>query len=167
MKASGKREMIEKWMGVKGIDCLGIQDTKIEHNTKWRGDEYTWFFSTGVTEADRRYKASTTQATRRREGQEHRGTEVWGVAFVIRNQLLRAIEDVRPRGGRLLEVRMRGTIPIQILVAYATTATASDEEKDAFYELLQDAIDASGFVDTVILGDMNAKLLHRKDDEII
>jgi len=64
-----------------------------------------------------------------------------------------------------MEIWMRGTIPIQILVTHATTATARDEEKDAYYDKLQEATCQTGFADTIILGDMNAKLLSRREDE--
>ena len=60
------------------------------------------------------------------------------------------MEDIRPARGRAMEVRLRGTIPIQILVTHATTATATEEEKDKYYEEVQGTIKNSRYVDTNI-----------------
>ena len=52
IREAGKREMTEIWMRSQGIDLLGIQETKNEHDRETRS-EFTWFFS-GETKNDER-----------------------------------------------------------------------------------------------------------------
>ena len=89
------------------------------------------------------------------------GLERHRVALVVKNQLLRAMEDVQPRGSRVIELNLRGTVPLRIIATHAPTAVDTEEEKDKYYEQLSAMMDGHGFRDTIILGDMNARLLHR------
>ena len=144
---------------------MGIQETFMEDDTKWTGDEYTWFFSSSIPTEDKEYRKKTTCGQRKRDAMEHRGFENHGVAVMIRNKILKSVQDIKPLGSRLMEVWINGTIPLQIIKAYSTTAVATDDEKDTFYENLQNNMSGNGFSDTIILGDMNTKLLHQKEGE--
>ena len=95
----------------------------------------------------------------------NKGFEKHGVAVMIRNQLLRAMKDIKPKGGRLIELNLNGVVPLQILVAHAPTAVDDDIEKDRFYEAIQETVTSTGFTDSIILGDMNAKMYARREGE--
>eukprot|EP00975_Prorocentrum_lima_P009955 2119790-Prorocentrum_lima.AAC.1 len=59
-------------------------------------------------------------------------------------------------------LKLRGTVPVQIISAYAPTASSSDQAKDTFYAKLQRTYQAmSRRGPTYILGDFNTRLKGR------
>ena len=63
-----KRHEVETWAAAKKIDIIGVQETHINTNQTWKGDTYTWFFSTGVPATDIAYRAKTSHEQRQLEG---------------------------------------------------------------------------------------------------
>ena len=49
----GKRQEIEKWMEIKRVDLLCIQETKVNCNAMECRNGFTWYFSSGVKDTDR------------------------------------------------------------------------------------------------------------------
>ena len=91
VKRKDKRILVEQQAKNKQLDIGGVQETYIQDNTKWIGGEYTWYFSIGVSEADKKHRANATHKQRREKRKEHVGLDKHGVAIMIRNKILRAV----------------------------------------------------------------------------
>lgn len=88
----------------------------------------------------------------------------FGTGFLISKKLQASIIDFRPYTPMLCKIRIRGTFfNYSIINAHSPTEDKSDTEKDAFYDLLDDAYSRCPRHDIkIIIGDMNAKI--GKDD---
>eukprot|EP00975_Prorocentrum_lima_P011465 2438417-Prorocentrum_lima.AAC.1 len=91
---------------------------------------------------------------------------VTGVGIIISNKLHSSILDIEPISDRLLRLSLRSIVPITIICTYAPTAQRTDTEKDKFYDQLYELSNKwmkKG--PTLILGDFNARLQTRLEDE--
>ena len=65
-----------------------------------------------------------------------------------------------------MTVKLKGTLPITIIICYATTAPAETNEKDNFYKTLHNEMRKaknSGFV--TCIGDFNARIQTKLNEE--
>ena len=124
------------------IDIVALSETRISGSSEFVevGAGYT-FFTVGQPEGKPRHA---------------------GVGFAIRNSLISQLEE-HPKGisPRLMTMRLRLNHGRQavFLSAYAPTLVASDDEKEAFYEILDAAITAVPYKHRLfLLGDFNARI---------
>lgn len=84
----------------------------------------------------------------------------YGVAFMIMGKMRDNIIEYRPISERLAYLRIRAKpFNISLLNIYAPTEKARDEEKDRFYEKLEEELENIPKEDTqLILGDFNAQI---------
>ena len=107
IKKLGKRELIEEWMGNKGIKIAGIQETHQTINSVENRKNYKWFHSG------------------EKDGKE--GSRYAGVAFIVHNELLNYINDIEPINDRIIVLTLGYAMEITIINAYAPTADKEEE----------------------------------------
>jgi Reverse transcriptase (RNA-dependent DNA polymerase)/Endonuclease/Exonuclease/phosphatase family len=83
-----------------------------------------------------------------------------GVGIAIEARLAAAVIGWEPVSDRIITMRMQTRhTKTTIIQVYAPTDMATDEEKDSFYEQLQDVMDATPEHDLkVVMGDFNAQI---------
>jgi len=136
MRTDGRQEILEGKMKRSNIGCLGISDTC------WWGVGHI-FLDSGSTVINS-------------GGDEH----IHGVVEILNKSLSRALMGYNPLNERLLTARII-SIPwnLTFIHAYAPTNQATDQDKSAFYERLEQVYLQVPWQDTVIIGgDMNAKI---------
>jgi exonuclease III len=87
---------------------------------------------------------------------------IHGVGFAIRSRLVELLEDT-PTGVSARLIRMRLPITcnryVTVLSCYAPTLDSSEEEKDAFYDCLDEELQRIPAADKIVLlGDFNARV---------
>ena len=124
------------------IDVAALSETRLpgEGNIREAGTGYTIFWKGKAPEEPR----------------------IHGVGFAIRSQLVQR-HNLAPKAisERLMTVRMPITRNrhLTLISVYAPTLTSTDEDKDAFYNQLDDTIQAVPANDKlVVLGDFNARV---------
>ncbi|XP_072048875.1 craniofacial development protein 2-like [Amphiura filiformis] len=83
-----------------------------------------------------------------------------GVGFLVHRDIARSVLECRPISRRIIILRLAGQpFNVSIILAYAPTSTASDQEMDMFYQHL------NGIMTTIpkryvllVIGDWNAKV---------
>ena len=90
-----------------------------------------------------------------------------GVAIMMSKETFRALESWNPVSDRIITARFFSKhIKTTIIQVYAPTNDADTDEKDRFYELLQQVYDRTPRHDIIItMGDWNAKLGHQMEGE--
>ena len=83
-----------------------------------------------------------------------------GVGFIVKNNLKGSVLGYNPVSDRVITIRISAKpVNLTIIQLYAPTSTASDEEIDSFYEVVQDTLDSIPNGDiTLLMGDLNAKI---------
>ena len=85
-----------------------------------------------------------------------------GVAIVLGKGAEKSLRGWEPHSERIIMASFttrNKDINLNIVQIYAPTETASDEDKDAFYSLLQGVIDKLSRKDVnIVMGDANAKI---------
>ncbi|KAL9976159.1 hypothetical protein ACROYT_G013418 [Oculina patagonica] len=90
-----------------------------------------------------------------------------GVAIMMSKEASRALESWNPVSDRIITARFNSKhIKTTIIQVYAPTNDADTDEKDGFYDLLQQVYDRTPQHDIIIImGDWNAKLGHQLEGE--
>ena len=90
-----------------------------------------------------------------------------GVGFAINKKILDAVIHFEPINERMCNIRLRGKFyNISLVSIYAPTEESEDEEKDQFYDLLEETVGKLPSYDLkIILGDANAKVGREKNLE--
>ena len=134
----GKLEVISTEMERCGVKVLGIA----EH----------WWLSEGrfTTETGNSVFFAGKDSGRRSSG----------VGFIVEKEKAKAVLGYNPISDRIITLRLQAhPMNITFVQVYAPTTEANDEEMDAFYGLVQEALDRIPKKDIVILmGDWNAKI---------
>ena len=83
-----------------------------------------------------------------------------GVAILMTDQIRKSLIEWKPINDRLLTARFYSTYTkLSIIACYAPTEVAEDDDKNIFYDKLQEAIESTPRHDIlIILGDLNAKV---------
>uniref|UniRef100_A0A914W9X3 Endonuclease/exonuclease/phosphatase domain-containing protein n=1 Tax=Plectus sambesii TaxID=2011161 RepID=A0A914W9X3_9BILA len=91
---------------------------------------------------------------------------VGGIGFIVSKEWSKSINSLdvsRPRIG-VLTINLQKQQTLRIIQVYAPTSAADDEEIERFYNNLEEEINKRS-TDLVIMGDFNAKVGRRQDDE--
>ena len=136
MRTDGKLEILEKEMQRLNIGCLGISETRWSGVGHFLSDSGSTVIYSG--------------------GDEHKH----GVAVILNKSLSRALMGYNPISERLMTVRIAAKPwNLTFIQAYAPTNQATDDDKNAFYERLEQVYLQVPRQDIVIVGgDMNAKI---------
>ena len=120
------------------VDIAALQETRLPDNGSLKEESYTFFW----------------------KGQSADERRDYGVAFAVRNTLLKKIEPPTGGSSRLLTMRlMTETGPVTLVTAYAPTLAASSESKDQFYCELDELLNNIPKKDHIyLLGDFNARV---------
>ena len=134
---SGQAKTVIEEMKNYGLEILALQEMRWPDQGEVEIDDFTFLYSG-----------------------RNDGNHQHGVGLCLSKRARRAMIKFEPIDERLLIVRMAGKwFNITIIVAYAPTNEAAEEEKDAFYERLQTCIEQAPKHDLLItVGDMNAKV---------
>ena len=83
-----------------------------------------------------------------------------GVGFLLGKRAMATLLDFKTINDRLATIRLRSRwFNMTIINGYAPTDASEDQQKNAFYEKLQEVIDSTPRWDvTILLGDFNAKI---------
>ncbi|KAL0871065.1 hypothetical protein ABMA27_004870 [Loxostege sticticalis] len=91
-----------------------------------------------------------------------------GVGFIVHKSLINSvvqIESVSPRVAYLI-LRITKRYSLKVIQVYAPTSKYPDEDVETMYEDISRAIHSSRTHFTVVMGDFNAKLGKRSDNEL-
>lgn len=94
-------------------------------------------------------------------------TAVGGVGFLIHRKLTKNIVEIKSRNIRIASVtiKLNKRYNLKIIQAYAPTCSHSNEEVDIFYEDIANEMSDSKTQYTMIIGDFNAKIGVKEDEE--
>ena len=83
-----------------------------------------------------------------------------GVGIILTKEMAKSVIAWEPASERIIMVRIETRYTkVTLIQVYAPTNAAEDQEKDEFYELLQDVLDATPEHDMkIIMGDFNAQI---------
>ena len=133
-----KTGVIDRELFRLNIDIAALQETRLADSGSYREEHYTFYWKGKSEEENRQH----------------------GVGFAVCNKLMSKIEE--PTGGteRLLTLRLNTTDgPVTLVCAYAPTNCSSDEEKEKFYDELDQVVGSIPSTDqTIMLGDFNARV---------
>ena len=97
-------------------------------------------------------------------GREKRGQS--GVGIYLNQMVTKSLLGYHPVNDRILSVRIHGKVrEITIIQAYAPTSSATEEEREQFYYQLQSHMDKYKKDIMILIGDFNAKVGKRQNDE--
>ncbi|XP_056017289.1 craniofacial development protein 2-like [Ostrea edulis] len=138
MYETGKAAQIEREMNRYNIQILGVSESR------WTGN--------GIITTNSR----NTIIYSGREDNNHRE----GVAIIMTPTAKKSMIEWEPINERLMTARFNGKyVKTSIIVCYAPTNDAEEEQKDTFYQQLQKAVDKIPTHDVLlIIGDLNAKV---------
>ena len=118
------------------LDMLGVSEMRWTGSGKIVSDGITVYYSGGESKHER------------------------GVGILLNQKTAGAVIQWEPVNDRIIMVRLQSRYTkVTIIQVYAPTNTASDTEKDEFYGLLQQILDATPEYDMkIVLGDFNAQI---------
>ena len=81
------------------------------------------------------------------------------VGFLVHKDIVNTVMGFRPASSRLITIRLRAVpFNITIVQAYVPTSDYDDNEREEFYDQLQNVIDQTPKKDILVEGDWNAKV---------
>jgi len=133
LSRTGYQVALSREMARHGLDIVGLTEVRIMDSGRYDVEDALLLHS-GAT------------------------TLVQGVAFMLRNKAKRALKSWSPISPRLLTARLTHRHGhLSVVVAYAPTEEASDEDKNLFFNQLESAVNSVSRHDQLILlGDFNA-----------
>ena len=171
-KEVDKQEHIMKWMNENNIDILALQETYCNTNSKMRRLNFTYFFSTNITDQNRIEAVKRkTENKGKGKGKHKLGNQIdqerHGVAFIIRNCILPLVEDINQIDGRNISLTLRDHhSKIFILNTYVPHSGYDSETKNKHYFTLQHFLDQqNAHTKKIVLGDFNTRLNIQRDEE--
>ncbi len=83
-----------------------------------------------------------------------------GVGFILSAEADKSVLSWEPVNERIISLRLQTRfIKTTVILVYAPTNSASDEDKDDFYDLLQQVLDSAPAHDLkIVMGDFNAQI---------
>ena len=131
---NGKEEEVVEMMKERNLDLLGVCETRMPgQGSKVIHEDYQLIFK--GRDQERKY----------------------GVAFIMTQELANRIEKIDYVNERIILVTIKlHARKITLIEVYAPHQGRPQEEKDAFYQTLQDTLDLSADGDKIVLGDLNA-----------
>jgi hypothetical protein len=131
----GKSAEVGDELWKRRVDICGLQETR------WKGESARFVGAKG-----RRYKFWW-------KGGDGNG----GVGIMVKEELVEQVCEVRRKSDRVIVVVMLiGKVMVRVISAYAPQKGQGDEEKDKFYEELDEELGQAGIDDfVVLLGDLN------------
>ncbi|KAK3784049.1 hypothetical protein RRG08_025243 [Elysia crispata] len=125
-------------------NVIGLCETKRKGEGLMELSDGTWIYDAGKTEES---------------------PETKGMAFLVRKNFKDYIEGFCKHSDRVISCKVKlQEGPLQIIQVYAPTTDYDDEEAEKFYEDLENAIEKK-CANTVIMGDFNAKIGVKDEDE--
>ena len=139
MYATGKTEQIARELRNNKLKIMGISEAR-------------WTGSGKMTTRT----GETVIYSGREEGEAHES----GVAIMLAKGIEKTLLEWNPVSDRIITARFNSNhIKLTVIHAYAPTNEADDENKDLFYDQLQEEVDNAKKHDMMIVtGDMNAKV---------
>ena len=137
MLAPGRMEEIGRELIKHKYDITAIQETRWKGQGEIKKKEYTVYYS----------------GTENRTGQK-------GTGFIITGKTRESILGFEPVNERICKIRIKGRFRnITLICVYAPTEDAASEEKESFYEEVNNTLRRIPRYDlTILLGDLNAKI---------
>ena len=135
---SRKTAVIDRELTRLNIDIAALQETRLADNGSIREANYTIYWQGKPTDQPRQH----------------------GVGFAVKNTLISSTEPPTAGTDRLISLRLSTSSgPVSILCVYAPTLHSPEEEKDQFYQALDEAISRIPCTDGLyLLGDFNARV---------
>ena len=82
-----------------------------------------------------------------------------GVGLLVTNKALKSLAGIKSHTPRIMQANFTGNPKCAIIIIYAPTSQATDEELDEFYNDLNQAIAATpAHTNLIVVGDFNAKI---------
>ena len=133
--STGKLAQVINEMNRYQLDILGVSEMRWIDSGKTESDGMTLYYS-GGTKHER------------------------GVGIILNKAMSGAVIAWEPVSDRIITVRLQTRLTkVTLVQVYAPTNAAEDKEKDNFYELLQDVLDAAPEHDMkIVMGDFNAQV---------
>ena len=128
-----KRIGIDRWANKFKIDVMFFQESKINSNCVMETENYIWFFSSKVKNEDRE-RSDKLKATNQNIPQDLRNAtaEHRGVGIAFYKGYMGTIEQVSPKGDRLMTAKLRSRNTLNLIAAYAPTSAAETTDKEFF-----------------------------------
>lgn len=144
LNREGKIKQLTEEARRYNIDILATQETNIKGETNTKIKEYIWLNG---------------------GGEESR----YGTGFLINERIKEKVMDWKKINERISLLRLRGQYrKMSIINTYAPTETTDDEQKEKFYDDLENTISKLPKYDIkLIIGDQNAKIGKEKEYEAI
>ncbi|KAL1250669.1 hypothetical protein QQF64_018465 [Cirrhinus molitorella] len=133
-----KTAVIDRELARLNVDIAALQKTRLADNGTIREANYTFYWQGKSSDQPRQHS----------------------VGFAVRNKLVSSMEPPTAGTERLLTLRLlTSSGPVNILSVYAPTLSSTAEEKDQFYQALDEAISRIPSTDGLyLLGDFNARV---------
>ena len=173
-----KRIQIEEWATKMRIKVLALTETHHSHNSL-EGSPTMWAETGRAARGSYHWSASTSVDPVRRdkiEGKKMEGGaikwEEWlsirenaGVAIMLHEDVWQQLADVSPLGGRPMTAHLNGRVPLRVICAYAPQAHRPQEERETFYDELEEVLrQRKSKTMDILMGDFNARIVQREDD---
>jgi len=147
----GKMANVLQEMNRMSIDVMGISETFWEREGE---------FMTSIPGSNEKFRVIYSGGLKRRRG----------VGMILRENVGKSVLNYQLISDRIMVVRVKAE-PVNLLIiqAYAPCEDAEEEEKDGFYEAMDQVISQSrkGRECLIVMGDFNGKVGNIKDDDIV
>ena len=141
---AGKLDNVLLEMDRLSIQCLGLCEVRWPQSGDFVKDKKRIFYSGGTTH-------------------QH------GVGLVLDSKFSKSVLSFWPKSERMLLVKLKASpFNINIIVVYAPTSDAADDEIDSFYESLDQIVKSCKSQEMkIIVGDWNAKIGQGREDKTV
>jgi len=141
---AGKLDNVIQEMDRMGLQCLGLCEVRWTQAGEFQKDQKRIFYSGG------------TQHQR-------------GVGLILDKHFSRSVLSFWPKSDRTMLVKLKASpFNVNIIVVYAPTAEAEEEDIDNFYDSLNEVYSCCKSQEiTIVMGDFNAKVGSERDGKVV